>query len=78
MNNISTAWRRAIKQLEICPEGFQIVVGKQVIGLWQREGLRGTDWSRRVLGSLLATEVAVNGKDLCTTRVSLDTNRGNE
>ena len=48
MNNISTAWRRAIKQLEICPEGFQIVVGKRVIGPWQREGLRGTDWSRRV------------------------------
>jgi len=48
-NRITTAWRRAIRQLQICPEGFQMVVGKQVIGPWQREGLRGTDWSRRFL-----------------------------
>ena len=48
-NNITTAWRRAIRQLQICPEGFQMVVGKRVIGPWQREGLRGTDWSRRFL-----------------------------
>ena len=47
--NIFTAWRKAVRQLQICPEGFQIVVGKWVTGPWQREGLRGTDWPRRVL-----------------------------
>ena len=47
--NIFTAWRKAVRQLQICPEGFQIVVGKWVTGPWQSEGLRGTDWPRRVL-----------------------------